>query len=65
MSSSQYHNGVTIEPVEEDEPLGVTLDGPLSWSSHTDKVDVKMGRSMAVLKTCSFCASKMCIFFTQ
>ena len=39
--------GVSIEQVEEAELLGETLDGQLSWSSHIDKVIVKMGRGMS------------------
>jgi hypothetical protein len=45
--------GVTIEQVEEAELLRGTLDGQLSWSSHIDKVVVKMGRGMSVIKICN------------
>jgi hypothetical protein len=41
---------VTIEQVEEAKLLGMTLDGQLSWLSHIDKVVVKMGRGMSVIK---------------
>ena len=43
-------NGVTIDLVEEAELLDITLDYQLSCSSHIDKVVVKMGRGMSVIK---------------
>jgi hypothetical protein len=39
-----------MEQVEESEHLEVTLAVPLIWSSHIDKVVVKMGRGMPVIK---------------
>ena len=45
---------VTIEQVEEAKLLGRTLDGQLSWSSHIDKVVVKMGTGMSVIKSYAF-----------
>ena len=45
--------GVTIEQVEEAKLPGLTLNGQLLWSSHIDKVAVKMGRGMSFLNRCS------------
>jgi hypothetical protein len=44
---------VAIEQVVEAKLLSITLDGQLSWSSHIDKVVVKMGRGMSVIIRCS------------
>jgi hypothetical protein len=41
---------VTIEQVEEDKLLGITLDGQLSCSSLIEKVVGEMGRAISVKK---------------
>jgi hypothetical protein len=41
---------VTIEEVEEAKLLCITLDDKLSWSSHIDRVVVKMGRGYVCSK---------------
>lgn len=33
--------------------MGVTLDGTLSWSTHTDNVVAKMSRGISIIKRCS------------
>ena len=40
---------VTIDQVEEAKLLGITLDGQLSWSTHIDKVVMRMGRGISVI----------------
>ena len=42
---------VSIEQVlEANSRIAITVDGQLSWSSHIDKVFVKMGKGMSVIK---------------
>ncbi|KAK6320212.1 hypothetical protein J4Q44_G00093190 [Coregonus suidteri] len=58
--------GVTIEQIEEAKLLGIALDGQLSWSSHVDKVVVKMGRGMSVIKIFSaFLTQKSTVLVVQ
>ena len=42
-----------IDQVQETELLGVTLDSKLSWSQHINKLVVKMGRGISVVKRCA------------
>ena len=41
------------DEVEEAKLLSITLDGQLSCSNHIDKVVMKIGRCMSVIKRCS------------
>jgi hypothetical protein len=50
---------VTIEQVEEDKLLGITLDDQLSWASYIDTVVVKMERGMSVIKICSVISTEI------
>lgn len=46
-------NGQNVQQVKKVKLLGLWLDSTLSWSDHINKVVVKMGRAVAVVRKCA------------
>jgi len=54
-------SGLAIEEGKKTKLLGVVFDGQLSWSEHIDGIVNKMGRGIAMTRTCMTYLTLYCL----